>query len=86
MHAVLTVVHTAAHTYRTHAPACREKSNCVASLTVLSIDRSRAHIFIYRLSSGGHTSNASAVGNLPLQSGSGARVDNIERDGSDERP
>ena len=85
MHAVLTVVHTAAHTYRTHASACREKSNCVASLTVLSIDRSRAYIYII-ISSGGHTSNASAVGNLPLQSGSGARVDNIERDGSDERP
>jgi hypothetical protein len=85
VHAVLTVVHTAAHTYRTHASACREKSNCVASLTVLSIDRSRAYTYI-ALSSGGHTSNASAVGNLPLQSGSGARVDNIERDGSDERP
>ena len=66
MHAVLTVVHTAAHTYRTHAPACREKSNCVASLTVLSIERYRAIIFIY-LSTGGHCTNAPAVVILPLQ-------------------
>ena len=72
MLAVLTVVPTATPSYSYSTPQRRERKVLASPhLQSLPISRYRAYICIL---SGRGITNAPAVGILPLQSGSGARV------------